>query len=513
MHHPLRLFVVVLAALAGPSHGADVGRVLLAAGDAVAVRGEQTIKLTYGVTLRDRDVLRTGPASHLQVRFADESIISIREMSELRIDEFRFTGKEDGTERAFFSLLKGGLRAITGFIGRSSHDNYRMSTTTATIGIRGTDYAARLCQKDCTRSDGTSARDGLYGRVLGPSHGTNRIDVANDADRKIFGKNENFYVADMKSRIESLLAPPDFVSSRLEGRKHGGAGTTGGSGNEQATVGGAAQDSRGSASAPPPLEPLLFVSTEDLGTPGTPAVLGGTIPGVGNGVVAYSIVGSMTSTLDLIPNAVLAADSQNRLSAFNAANLSGTLGGGSVTDVGSNPAAGNLHWGRWTGSGVTVTTTSVPLDVSSLHYIVGNVPTLPAAGAFTYSPIGGTAPVNNDGLTGNFLGGTVTVNFSPGNESLNLNNWQIAFNGATYSQSGAATAIWLPGASTFRNNASTPLNWSCANSNCGIATVGGIAGDFRGSFAGVNAPGMGIVYSVQDSGVNGVITGAQGFKR
>ena len=170
--HLPRLILVAALCLAGAAHAADVGRVLLAAGNAVAIRGSQTVKLGFGTAIEDRDVLRTGPASNLQVRFTDESIVSMKESSELRIDEYRFAGKADGSERGFFSLLKGGFRAVTGLIGRTNHSRYRLSTTTATIGIRGTDYAATLCQGDCRNNDGSPARDGLYGRVLGLSHGT-----------------------------------------------------------------------------------------------------------------------------------------------------------------------------------------------------------------------------------------------------------------------------------------------------------------------------------------------------
>lgn len=502
-----RLLAIIAVAAPGQVWAADVGRVLLAAGDTVAVRGNQSIRLAFGTAVQDRDVLRTGPASNLQVRFVDESIVSVRENSEFRIDEFRFAGTEDGSERAFFSLLKGGLRVITGLVGRFNNKNYRMSTTTATIGIRGTDYAARLCQKDCSNSDGTLVRDGLYGRVLGPSHGTNRIDVANDADRKTFGMSENFYVADSKSPIEALLVPPDFVSSRLEGRKQGGTGAAGGSGNEQAASGGAQQDSRGTPGSLPPLDPLLFVSTENLGTDGNPAVLAGSLPsgtsvvpsgslpGIGNGGIVY-IVG----TVSLVPltSANLTPNSANQLSAFSMGSSTGMLTG-TVVDSGSSLAAGNLHWGRWTSSIVDT------LTASNLHYVVGDVSTvatLPGTGMFTYLPAGGTSPTNSTGLTGSFLGGTVAVDFFKG--SLTLNDWRIAFNGATYNTPLVGPIVTFAGSPTFAD----AITWSCTGTTCGAST--GILGNFSGSFVGSNAPGMGVVYLVQD---NGNIIGAQGFKR
>lgn len=52
------------------------------------------------------------------------------------------------------NLLRGGLRAVTGLISKGSPDAARLRTATATIGIRGTDFDARLCAKDCGAESG-----------------------------------------------------------------------------------------------------------------------------------------------------------------------------------------------------------------------------------------------------------------------------------------------------------------------------------------------------------------------
>ena len=46
-------------------------------------------------------------------------------------------------------LLRGGFRAVTGFISKGSPDAAKVQTATATIGIRGTDFDARLCGPEC----------------------------------------------------------------------------------------------------------------------------------------------------------------------------------------------------------------------------------------------------------------------------------------------------------------------------------------------------------------------------
>ena len=68
---------------------------------------------------------------------------------------------QSGVSRAFFSLLKGGFRSISGLIGKVNHDEYQVTTPVATIGIRGTDYLVVIC-------DATCATDPQIAAVLPP---------------------------------------------------------------------------------------------------------------------------------------------------------------------------------------------------------------------------------------------------------------------------------------------------------------------------------------------------------
>jgi hypothetical protein len=108
------------------------------------------------------ETIVTGSNAFVQIRFSDGGLVSLRSGSEFQIDDYKFKGKEDGSEKAIFSLLKGGLRTISGRIGKTNKQNYRMNTPVATIGIRGTHYGARLCMGDC----GAGVPDGWYIGVL-----------------------------------------------------------------------------------------------------------------------------------------------------------------------------------------------------------------------------------------------------------------------------------------------------------------------------------------------------------
>ncbi|MDP1716807.1 MAG: FecR domain-containing protein [Burkholderiales bacterium] len=256
------------------AYAATAGKVLLASGEVIAVRDGRDVRLAAGDAIHDRDTLSTGAASNLQVRLTDESIISLRERSQLRIDEYRFAGKDGGKESAFFRLLKGGFRTVTGLIGRVNHRDYAVTTASATIGIRGTMYALAQCQQDCRNSDGSLAADGVYGSVLGPSRGTNQLTAVNNAGESVIGINQHFHVADMNSAPALMLEPPSFVLDRLSGAKPSGAPSS-----APAASSGIAADSRPNTLPDPMTQVNLntvqggFVATQSLQPGGLSAAL------------------------------------------------------------------------------------------------------------------------------------------------------------------------------------------------------------------------------------------------
>jgi hypothetical protein len=100
--------------------------------------------LVKGAEISNGDTIRTGDGGRAQVRFSDGALISLQPTTEFRVDNYEFSNQPTGQEKGFFSLIKGGMRTITGLIGRSNRDNYKVTTSVATIGIRGTEYTAGL---------------------------------------------------------------------------------------------------------------------------------------------------------------------------------------------------------------------------------------------------------------------------------------------------------------------------------------------------------------------------------
>jgi hypothetical protein len=178
-----------------PALAVSAARVEFVAGRVVAVdvQGRERV-LTRGTEVAERDTVDTG-SGRVQLRFSDGAYVSLQPQSKFRIDAYRFDGKTDGNERGFFSLLQGGLRTITGLVGRSNKKNYQVTTAVATIGIRGTEYTIQ------------------YGNSVSGSVGKGEIAVCNGGGCLDVKNGESYFVkqadlAPVMSTRKSDLPPP-----------------------------------------------------------------------------------------------------------------------------------------------------------------------------------------------------------------------------------------------------------------------------------------------------------------
>ncbi|WP_157954281.1 FecR family protein [Saccharospirillum mangrovi] len=123
---------------------ASVGKVVIASGNVYALDTNNEYRVLYRrAEIFAGDTLITEANSQLQLRFTDNAVLALREQSRLRIDAYH--GSSDTQqEQVLMNLLEGGLRTISGSLGKSNREAYRLDTPNASIGIRGTQYEAVL---------------------------------------------------------------------------------------------------------------------------------------------------------------------------------------------------------------------------------------------------------------------------------------------------------------------------------------------------------------------------------
>ena len=208
------LTLAILSSHAYAQAPAEAGKVLMAIGDVKVSRGGQMIPLAKGASVQAGDGVITGIASNAQLRMSDGAVIALRAQTEFKINEYNFNGKADGSEKANVSLVKGGVRAVTGVIGRENKDNLQINAVVATVGIRGTGFNINVCEANCFNPDKTPVKDGLYAGVF-----EGKIVVKNQASTEAVGVNQYLYVADKDTKPQFILAPPNFLPDPLTGQK------------------------------------------------------------------------------------------------------------------------------------------------------------------------------------------------------------------------------------------------------------------------------------------------------
>ena len=208
------LLAAIAAAYPVVGYTAPAARVDFAVGNVTATGANgQSRALVKGAQIEQGDTVNTN-GGRAQLQFSDGAFVSLQPESQFRIDQYRYDGKQDGNEKGFFSLLKGGLRTITGLVGRTNKANYQVTTSVATIGIRGTEYTIE------------------YGHSVTGSVGEGEINVCNSAGCQSVVNGESYYVKtqDTKPIITSKKSdlpppPPTTTPTHFNGGESTDAGT------------------------------------------------------------------------------------------------------------------------------------------------------------------------------------------------------------------------------------------------------------------------------------------------
>lgn len=141
----LKLSVLMILLGATSSAWARGGYIYEYAGDVkVAVAGGVPRVATDSMPLDDNTIVTTGDRSRAVLKFEDGQLIVLRSNTSFRINKYYYNAERVENSNIFFSLLKGGLRAVTGLIGERNKQAFKLSTPNATVGIRGTDFMLEL---------------------------------------------------------------------------------------------------------------------------------------------------------------------------------------------------------------------------------------------------------------------------------------------------------------------------------------------------------------------------------
>ncbi len=174
------LLLAVLSALAAQSALGRSGEITNLSGTVIA-RGADGRPRVLGIRseVNEGDLLLTAENSFARVKFTDGGEVVLRPGTQFRIEAYQYDGSKPESDGFAVSLLKGGMRSITGLLARRNPGRAAYTTPTATIGIRGTHFGALLCNDDCANvptPQGRPPANGLHvdvadGRIVVTSQG------------------------------------------------------------------------------------------------------------------------------------------------------------------------------------------------------------------------------------------------------------------------------------------------------------------------------------------------------
>ena len=140
----LCLILLASAALAAPA-----GSITHLSGTVSAKRAEGSKLLSIGSEIQEGDELATQRDTYARIKFSDGSEVVMRPETALKVSNYAYSEDKPQSDNMVLNLIRGGLRAVTGLLGKRNRDRFKLDTGTATIGIRGTHFGALLCADNC----------------------------------------------------------------------------------------------------------------------------------------------------------------------------------------------------------------------------------------------------------------------------------------------------------------------------------------------------------------------------
>lgn len=480
------------------------GKVEFAIGSPTAAGKDNRARpLTRGAAVYEGDLINTG-AGRVQLRFTDGGFMSLQPQTQFKVEEYRFQGHADGSEKGVFNLVKGGMRTITGLIGKKEAKNYRVHTKVATIGVRGTEYSLQMDLN-------------LQGSVA-----AGQIDVCNAGGCSPFGRGDSFIVPHAAAKPVMTLRKTGLPGPQ-PGEKHQQEPTRDEAGKAPAQTasapppsGAAVEGSAPPAGSPPPTDPPLLTASPPPN--GAPAPEGAPLSG---GSPPDPLALTMVPPQPLAPTSGFVQGDATDATGISAAlkltgphflayvlapylgtgtgpNLVGPTMGNVVLDAnGIAQSIGSFNLTNATGGSNGFSAGGMGYDGVSpleIHYALG-YPTLPAdiqalqisTPVLAYAAFKGTnptgyfgnSPVIPDAAIGRFQGGTMNVNLTTSVTSVQLS---LDFNGTALGVTGANLPMTI--ATNLINPATTFQGGCSAGANC----------QMKGFIVGPNAQGAMMVY-------------------
>jgi len=127
----------------GPDTFGKAGTMKLVQGDVRVKDAQGERKLMPGDTLAPADQVMTGPDGAASMVLRDGTTMMVGPKSRIDLNTFAYNSTtQEGN--LVVAVLRGSMRMITGLISKTNPNAVSVTTRTATIGVRGTDFIVEV---------------------------------------------------------------------------------------------------------------------------------------------------------------------------------------------------------------------------------------------------------------------------------------------------------------------------------------------------------------------------------
>jgi hypothetical protein len=131
--------IIILLLSFSQTSWASVGRVTEQTGPTEIVRNKKSSPSSVNTAVEMNDTVVTARAK-ARLEFVDKTTVNITEQSKITIDEFVYDPKS-GSGKLAMKMVQGTARYASGQIAKNSPQNVNVTTPTATVAVRGTDFS------------------------------------------------------------------------------------------------------------------------------------------------------------------------------------------------------------------------------------------------------------------------------------------------------------------------------------------------------------------------------------
>ena len=189
-----------------------VGSIEVASGFSEIIRDAEVITVTQAANIFATDEIFTQKNTRAEIRFTDETRITLGPESRLEINEYSYSGNASldaaSPDALIATLHRGVFSIITGLVAQDKNNriDFRSALTTS-IGISGTDFTVRACMEQAHCGD-------LYGVSAAVKAGS--ISLKNATAEITLNKNEFAQVKNTTAAPAKAPLPEGFYDLDLD---------------------------------------------------------------------------------------------------------------------------------------------------------------------------------------------------------------------------------------------------------------------------------------------------------